>query len=413
VREPWDLEPHGRTYHWSVYDVVKFEFGFAGTLRIVCRQGPPGCRGSHRPASCGCQLPAMRIGYQRRIRRRRSTISWPGQLLPHTCRDEGIDPIDRAGFAIARLPCTVIRKGPLGGTVPLTLAEISASWSRCSFRGSFQRTVNRGSFNGPPSSEPSSSGMLITPKALFSIVVVLTGLGSAVAQSNPRPPCGDSQPIPEYSKPGAKPNFHVWRESDRWTPPSCLGWTQKEGTLVAIAGQFHYRGNADGLLSRFGAVSTLAGLQYWSIRESGWRTLITNAGALDGRDSHRPRGDFSLDEMKSGADLYFTETDNRTALQIVYRMRVEATPSSLAISIENVTPVRQLLFTLLDPGDLQSKHFFAQAGANTWTYYGLARTGAVSSFLEVNEESYVNRALALYSHFTGTPVPPILRSEHD
>ena len=355
----------------------------------------------------------MRIGYQRRIRRRRSTISWPGQLLPHTCRDEGIDPIDRAGFAIARLPCTVIRKGPLGATVLLTSAEISASWSRCSFRGSFQRTVNRGSFNGPPISEPSGSGMLITPKALFSIVVVLTGLGSAVAQSNPRPPCGDSQPIPEYSKPGAKPNFHVWRESDRWTPPSCLGWTQKEGTLVAIAAQFHYRGNADGLLSRFGAVSTLAGLQYWSIRESGWRTLITNAGALDGLDSHRPRGDFSLDEMKSGADLYFTETDNRTALQIVYRMRVEATPSSLAISIENVTPVRQLLFTLLDPGDLQSKHFFAQAGASTWTYYGLARTGAVSSFLEVNEESYVNRALALYSHFTGTPAPPILRSEHD
>jgi hypothetical protein len=118
-------------------------------------------------SSCGCQLLAMRIGYQRRIRRRRSTISWPGQLLPHTCRDEGIDPIDRAGFAIARLPCTVIRKGPLGATVLVTSAEISAFWSRCSFRGSFQRTVNRGSFNGPPSSEPSSSGMLITPKAFF------------------------------------------------------------------------------------------------------------------------------------------------------------------------------------------------------------------------------------------------------
>jgi hypothetical protein len=28
-----------------------------------------------------------------------STISWPGcQLLPHTCPDEGIDPIDGAGF---------------------------------------------------------------------------------------------------------------------------------------------------------------------------------------------------------------------------------------------------------------------------------------------------------------------------
>jgi uncharacterized protein DUF6675 len=182
---------------------------------------------------------------------------------------------------------------------------------------------------------------------------------------------------------------------------------------VAIAGQFHYRGNVDGLLSRFGAVSTLAGLQYWSIRESGWRTLITNVAALDGPDTNRPRGDFSLDEMKSGTDLYFTETDNRTAQPIIYRMRVEATPSNLAISIENVTPMRQFLFTLLGPGDLQSEHFFARAGPNTWAYYGLARTGVSTSLLEVNEESYVNRALALYSHFTGTPVAPIHRSARD
>jgi hypothetical protein len=131
------------------------------------------------------------------------------------------------------------------------------------------------------------------------------------------------------------------------------------------------------------------------------------------QDTNRPRGDFSLEEMKSGADLYFTETDNRTAQPIIYRMRVEATPSNLAISIENITPVRQFLFTLLDPGDLQSKHFFARAGPDTWTYYGLARTGASSSLLEVNEASYVNRALALYSHFTGTPVPPIRGSERD
>jgi hypothetical protein len=265
-------------------------------------------------------------------------------------------------------------------------------------------------------SAPSSSGMLITFRALFSIVVLLTGLGTAFARSNPQPPCGNAEPIPQYSKPGATPNFNVSRENDpgdRWTPPSCLGWTQKQGILVAIAGEFHYRGNAEGLLSRFGAVSTLAGLQYWSVRESGWRTLITNAGALDGPDPNRPRGDFSLDEMKSGANLYFTETDNRTALPIVYRMHVEATPSNLAISIENVTPVRQFLFTLLGPADLQSKHFFARTGATTWTYYGLARTGASSSLLEVNEESYVNRALALYSHFTGTSVPPIRRSERD
>ena len=32
------LEPHGRAYHRSVYDVVPFEFGSTRTLRKVCRQ---------------------------------------------------------------------------------------------------------------------------------------------------------------------------------------------------------------------------------------------------------------------------------------------------------------------------------------------------------------------------------------
>jgi hypothetical protein len=64
--------------------------------------------------------------------------------------------------------------------------------------------------------------------------------------------------------------------------------------LVALAGRFSYRGGVDGLLARFGAISALAGIQYWSVTEGGWRTLITHATALDGPDATRPRADFTL-----------------------------------------------------------------------------------------------------------------------
>jgi len=64
--------------------------------------------------------------------------------------------------------------------------------------------------------------------------------------------------------------------------------------LVALAGRFSYRGSVDGLLARFGAISALAGIQYWSVTEGGWRTLITHAAALDGPDATRPRADFTL-----------------------------------------------------------------------------------------------------------------------
>jgi hypothetical protein len=117
--------------------------------------------------------------------------------------------------------------------------------------------------------------------------------------------------------------------------------------------------------------------------------------------------------MKSGTDLYFTETDNRTAQPVIYRMRVKVTPGNLAITIENASPVRQFLLTLLRPGDMQSVHLLARAAPNVWTYYGLARTGVSTSFLEVKQESYVNRALALYSHFTGTLPAPFRQPERN
>jgi hypothetical protein len=76
---------------------------------------------------------------------------------------------------------------------------------------------------------------------------------------------------------------------------------------VALAGRFSYRGGADGLLARFGAISASAGIQYWSVTEGGWRTLITHATALDGPDVTHPRADFTLAEMRSGHNLYFAQ----------------------------------------------------------------------------------------------------------
>jgi len=257
---------------------------------------------------------------------------------------------------------------------------------------------------------------LVELRMLIVSAALLGCLGPTVAQSFPQPPCEGARSLPEFADPGGTPNYHVWSESDlgeRWTPPACTGWIPKEGTLVAVAGRFHYSGDVDGLLSRFGAISKLVGIQYWSIRENGWRTLITSASALDGPDANQPRADFSINEMKSGTDLYFTETDNRTAQPVIYRMHVKVRPGNLAIAIENVSPVRQFLFTLLRPGDMQSVHLFARAAPNIWTYYGLARTGVSTSFLEVKQESYVNRALALYSHFTGTLPAPFRQPERN
>jgi hypothetical protein len=233
--------------------------------------------------------------------------------------------------------------------------------------------------------------------------------GVAVAGERPRPPCSSLSPAPAYAAPGASPNIRVWTSADlgsTWTPPACTGWGAKsDGVLVAVSGQFPFRGSASDLLKRFGAISALTGLRYWSVTEAGWRTLITHATALQGPDATRPRPDFTVAEMRSGADLYFTEADNRASGEIVYRMRLKSFgPNSFVVAIENASPVKRFYLTLFEPGDLQSVHFLERMGARAWAYHGLAWAGEhLPSRLAVPKASYVNRALALYRYFTGAP----------
>jgi hypothetical protein len=198
----------------------------------------------------------------------------------------------------------------------------------------------------------------------------------------------------------------VWTSAElgSWTPPACTGFTAKgDGVLVAVAGSFPFAGSAGALLARFGAVSALKGLKYWSVTEVGWRTLITKATALEGPKVDRPRPDFTLAEMRTGADLYFAQSENRAGGDVVYRMRVlDFGRDRFVVGIDNVSPVSRYLVTLFNPGDLISVHFLERRGAGVWGYYGLAWAGdSLVSRLAVPQASYVNRALALYRHFLG------------
>jgi hypothetical protein len=72
---------------------------------------------------------------------------------------------------------------------------------------------------------------------------------------------------------------------------------------------------------------------------------------------HR-RGDFLPAEMRDGEDRFFSQRDNRSSNDVVYRLRVrEAGSERLIIELENVTAVRFPWFFCSPPGDLRSVHF--------------------------------------------------------
>ena len=174
---------------------------------------------------------------------------------------------------------------------------------------------------------------------------------------------------------------------------------------MALAARFRDPLTPDQLLGRFGSISNLIGLRYWSATERTWRELITSATAVEGAAGKQPRADFSISEMRSGKDLYFGQTDNRSAGIVVYRMRVlEAAPDRVAVSVENVTSIRLLPVTLFPPNGVQSVHILERQPDGGWGYYTLMRTRANSSFLTGSfASSYVNRSVAFYRHIAGIP----------
>lgn len=252
------------------------------------------------------------------------------------------------------------------------------------------------------------------------------GPGAAAAQDAlPRPPCGDTAPFPAYpaaGAPGAAPAVvQAWEagQGPRWTPPACIGWAAGPGqgfrTMVALAGRIQLAGGADQVLDRFGAVSMLRGVRYWSTSDGAWRPLVSSVSALDGPDPGRRRANFTAAELRNGRDAFFVQHDNRSSGDVIYRMRVlESGADRIVIGTENVSPVRLMVVTLFQPGALQGVHILQRLSPNSWGYYGLSRTTqeGSSSLAGGHEASYVNRAAALYRLIAGVPTdrdPPMAR----
>jgi hypothetical protein len=175
---------------------------------------------------------------------------------------------------------------------------------------------------------------------------------------------------------------------------------------VGLAGQFRYAGSTEALLARFGAISSLVEIRYWSVTEKQWNNLFTHAVALNGADSKKPRSDFSARELRTGADRYFVAADNRSKKEAVSSLHVVAADNThFVIETENVTPLRWTFLTYSEPGNFQTWYFLDHDIAGTWRYYSLTRVLYASSFFEevIPNKSYVNRAVAMYRHFLDLP----------
>lgn len=215
---------------------------------------------------------------------------------------------------------------------------------------------------------------------------------------------------PAFPEADAPPIVRVWTPRDLgagWQPPACTGWKPADFQfIISLAGRFPSDRTRDALLGGFGAVSDLVKVRYWSVTDKNWRNLFDSATALETPDLKKRRADFTPAELTSGRDLYFAEKDSRSLRPVIYRMRVSGLgPDRFLVEMENVTPVRFYLLTLFQPGALQSVFTLERHSPTEWDYYGLVRTGTGLALFAQSSESYVNRALGLFYHYSGVQRP--------
>jgi hypothetical protein len=179
---------------------------------------------------------------------------------------------------------------------------------------------------------------------------------------------------------------------------------------LEMRGKIYLSGGKNEILSKLGAISSFKGIKYWSVSDSGWRVLITQAFALKSENGEK-RSDFTLKELEDLKTLYFEQHDNRSSGGVIYKIEIhEVAKNRVVISVENVTPVKYFLFTAFKAGDVKSIYIFEQTEGALWRYFNLYGVNENSNGDKNAWKAYANRALAMYRYFAKIPTdqePPL------
>ena len=186
--------------------------------------------------------------------------------------------------------------------------------------------------------------------------------------------CG-AAPAPAYPPAGQPALVQSWlQEGHQDGPtPDCRGLRDHDfELLVRVTASYAAPGDLDAQLVRIGAVSRLTGATYWSFSDRKRLVLFQAAFAVDAAGSLRPRADFSAAELRSGAELHFVHSDNRSSELSPYSLRLaQTTADAFQVQIENSADLRYLGLLLLAAREMQWSVSIERLGPGRWGYRSL------------------------------------------
>ncbi len=190
--------------------------------------------------------------------------------------------------------------------------------------------------------------------------------------------CG-SAPPPAYPAADKPPLVQTWmmdghRDDPRNGPaPDCSALHGREfELLVRVMGSFGAAADIDVMLARLGAVSALKNASYWSFTDHKRLALFKDAYAVESLTHQQARADFSAAELRSGQELVYVHSDNRSSKLLPYGMRlVKAGADSLHMHIENLGELRVYGLLMTAPRETQWSVTLERLGPTRWGYRSL------------------------------------------
>lgn len=261
-------------------------------------------------------------------------------------------------------------------------------------------------------SRPDPPSHPVTPcflrRGLLQRLATLAGLApwTAHPQAAAAPALCGNGPHPAYPAPDRPALVQSWLQDGRQDgpPPDCSGLPGREfELLVRITAAYADPGDLDAQLARVGRVSALKGASYWSFSDRKRLVLFQEAYAVDQPASLRQRADFSPAELRSGAELYFVHSDNRSSHLLAFGLRLhKITPESFEVQIENLTEMRFMGWTLVASREMQWSVAVERLGPGRWGYRSLLglrhlRLGRA----EQHRLSNLSRSVAMFDLLAG------------
>ena len=247
------------------------------------------------------------------------------------------------------------------------------------------------------------------------LVAAVTGVVAMASDKPGEPACLSGGVPPLYAPLNAPPIAQAIRVPTGAAPPagaSCFGKSDS-AVWITVASIVQTSDSQTTFIERFGSISALLAVRYWSTTDQKWRPMVSAASAVASASSRLPRADYSLAELVTGEDRYYTMADTRSGRAFIYRLRLwQNQPTEVVLEVTNVDAIKQWGITLYAPGGLRTLYFLKKQSPGVWAYYSITRVLPNSFLAEGHDKSYINRAVALYRHIVGLPTdaePPAAR----